>query len=73
MNALAGDLLPADIVFKMFSSFGIPVDVTQIIARERGFGVDLSGFETLLQEEQSRGREACLLSPSIKIHRMCYL
>ena len=40
--------------FKLYDSFGFPVDLTQVLARERGMTVDMPRFEELLQEQKDR-------------------
>jgi alanyl-tRNA synthetase len=44
--------------FKLYDTFGFPIDLTQIIAGERGVEVDLAGFERALEEQRERSREA---------------
>jgi alanyl-tRNA synthetase len=44
--------------FKLYDTFGFPIDLTQIIAGERGVNVDLTGFERALEEQRKRSREA---------------
>ncbi len=43
--------------FKLYDTFGFPLDLTQIIAGERGATVDLDGFEEALKEQRDRSRE----------------
>ena len=40
--------------FKLYDTFGFPVDLTQVLARERGLGVDMDRFAALLQEQKDR-------------------
>jgi alanyl-tRNA synthetase len=40
--------------FKLHDTFGFPVDLTQVIAQERGFGVDVAGYERALEEQRAR-------------------
>ncbi len=47
-----------DDAFKLYDTYGFPVDLTQIIAEERGWSVDQAGFETALKEQQERSRAA---------------
>jgi alanyl-tRNA synthetase len=44
--------------FKLYDTFGFPIDLTEIIAGERGVGVDLPGFEQALDEQRKRSRDA---------------
>jgi alanyl-tRNA synthetase len=47
-------VLSGDVVFLLHGTYGFPWDLTQIIARERGFDVDLEGFKKLLEDEAVR-------------------
>ena len=51
-------MLDGDTVFQLHSTYGFPVDLTADIARERHVRVDYAGYETAMQEEQKRSREA---------------
>jgi alanyl-tRNA synthetase len=42
--------------FKLYDTYGFPVDLTQIIAEERGWRVDVAGFERALEEQRERSR-----------------
>jgi alanyl-tRNA synthetase len=55
---LAGKELPGDTVFKLYDTYGFPVDLTADIARERGLGVDLAGFEAAMQGQRQQARAA---------------
>ncbi len=44
--------------FKLYDTFGFPIDLTQIIAGERGVDVDLTGFERALEHQRKRSRDA---------------
>ena len=46
--------LSGEVVFKLYDTFGFPKDLTEIVAAERGFGVDHEGYEKALAEQQSR-------------------
>lgn len=50
--------LPADVVFKLYDTFGFPEDLTALIARERGLTVDSIGFQKLMNEAQERSRSS---------------
>ena len=44
--------------FQLYDTFGFPLDLTELMARERGFSVDVEGFNTLLEEQRERSRQA---------------
>ncbi|MEO6317547.1 MAG: alanine--tRNA ligase [Acidimicrobiales bacterium] len=50
--------VPGDVAFKLHDTFGFPVEVTQEMAGERGIGVDLDTFTTLMQGQRARAKEA---------------
>ncbi|NIJ52378.1 alanine--tRNA ligase [Dyadobacter arcticus] len=52
INAIAGDE-----VFELSDTFGFPVDLTALIAREKGFQIDESGFQDALAEQKKRSRQ----------------
>lgn len=54
----AGDTLSGEAVFKLYDTYGFPVDLTADIARERGIGIDEIGFGAHMQEQRQRAREA---------------
>ena len=51
-------VIPGDVVFKLYDTFGFPVDLTADVARERGLEVDMAGFERAMEEQRERGRAA---------------
>ncbi len=53
-----GDVLPGKDVFKLYDTFGFPVDITREIAEEEGLRVDESGFEASMDEQRVRARSA---------------
>jgi alanyl-tRNA synthetase len=54
-QARGGTLAGAD-VFKLYDTFGFPVDLTALMAAERGYSVDVDGFEEELEAQRSRSR-----------------
>jgi alanyl-tRNA synthetase len=54
-QAVAPVIAGAD-VFRMYDTFGFPLDLTELIARDRGYQVDIAGFETALEEQRARSR-----------------
>jgi len=51
-------MLDGETVFKLYDTFGFPVDLTADIARERGITVDFAGFEEAMQRQRERARAA---------------
>jgi alanyl-tRNA synthetase len=51
-------VIPGADAFKLYDTFGFPIDLTQIIAGERGVDVDLAGFEQSLERQRKRSRDA---------------
>jgi alanyl-tRNA synthetase len=51
-------VIPGDEAFRLYDTFGFPVDLTELIAGERGVRVDTTGFERALEEQRSRSRAA---------------
>jgi alanyl-tRNA synthetase len=54
----AGGALPGAVAFKLYDTFGFPLDLTQDALREQGFGVDLAGFNAAMGEQRARARAA---------------
>jgi alanyl-tRNA synthetase len=50
--------IPGAEAFKLYDTFGFPIDLTEIIAGEHGVEVDLEGFERALEEQRTRSRTA---------------
>ena len=51
------DIIPGEEAFKLYDTFGFPLDLTELIARERSYRVDLEGFETALGRQRERSRQ----------------
>ncbi len=52
-----GDLSGPD-AFTLYDTYGFPLDLTEILARERGLSIDKSGFETCMEQQRQRARDA---------------
>src|SRR4051812_42675145 len=48
--------LGPDFVFKLYDTYGFPLDLTELMARERGIEVDKEGFEKLMERQRTRAR-----------------
>jgi len=51
-------IMPGRFVFKLYDTYGFPFDLTELMARERGFTVDKDGFDRLMEEQRARARSA---------------
>ena len=58
LNDLPGLELPGELIFQLYDTFGFPVDLTNDIARERGFALDMAGYERCMEEQRTRARAA---------------
>ena len=54
----AGGRLAGETAFKLYDTFGFPLDLTQDALRARGLGVDLAGFETAMERQRAEARRA---------------
>ncbi len=50
--------IPGDTVFRLYDTYGFPVDLTADIARERGLAIDMDGFDKAMAIQRTRAREA---------------
>ncbi len=55
-SSIKGKTFPADEAFKLYDTYGFPLDLTELMARERGLTVDAEGFEKLMNEQRNRAR-----------------
>ncbi|HEY5952876.1 MAG TPA: alanine--tRNA ligase-related protein, partial [Terrimicrobiaceae bacterium] len=50
--------VPGQVAFELYDTYGFPLDLTELMARERGMTVDVAGFEKLMEEQRARARRA---------------
>ena len=67
LGTLASGAIPGDVVFKLYDTYGFPVDLTADIARERSLELDLEGFEECMEEQRRRAREANRFAADISV------
>jgi alanyl-tRNA synthetase len=55
---LEGSVIPGEIVFKLYDTYGFPTDLTADIAREKNLELDMDGFNKAMDEQRARARAA---------------
>ncbi|PHM44620.1 alanyl-tRNA synthetase [Xenorhabdus mauleonii] len=55
---LSGDTLPGEAAFRLYDTYGFPVDLTADVCRERNIKVDEAGFDTAMENQRRRARES---------------
>lgn len=58
LDTVKGSVLDGETVFKLYDTYGFPADLTNDVARERGFTIDEEGFEAAMEEQRQRARDA---------------
>ena len=56
ISGLSGDTIDGKTVFKLYDTYGFPVDLTADVAREKGFAIDQAGFDVEMQAQRERAR-----------------
>ncbi|MCJ8502185.1 alanine--tRNA ligase [Desulfatitalea alkaliphila] len=56
LKAKGANEIPGELIFKLYDTFGFPVDIVQDVVRDTGMGVDLKGFESHMQAQRERSR-----------------
>ncbi len=57
-HGLSNPIFPGNFAFILYDTYGFPLDLTELMARERGLSVDTADFETLMEEQRARARAA---------------
>jgi alanyl-tRNA synthetase len=66
VKSQGGEMIPGDEVFKLYDTYGFPVDLTQVMASEHGLQVDMQGFERELSRQRERSKNAADFGPAVK-------
>src|SRR4029077_17246916 len=49
--------ISGEAAFRLYDTFGFPIDLTELMARERGYVVDIAGFEAALDQQRKRSQD----------------
>ena len=58
LSDLEGKVVPGELVFKLYDTYGFPADLTNDVAREKGLSIDEEGFEQAMAEQRKRAQKA---------------
>lgn len=58
LETLDGQVIPGDVVFKLYDTFGFPVDLTADIAREKELTIDEAGFQAAMEQQRQRAQQS---------------
>ncbi len=57
-SEIQNKIVPGNVAFELYDTFGFPLDLTSLIARERGYSVDEKGFQSEMQKQKERSKAA---------------
>ncbi len=57
LEQIADQTIPGDVIFKLYDTYGFPVDLTNDIARERGLSLDIEGYEAAMDSQRQRSQD----------------
>ena len=58
LESLSGTVIPGDVIFTLYDTYGFPADLTNDIARERGLTLDMAAYDTLMEQQRERARSS---------------
>lgn len=62
LSKIKDDVLPGEVAFKLYDTYGFPLDLTADVCRERNIKIDEAGFERSMEQQRTRAREASSFS-----------
>ncbi|HLD56105.1 MAG TPA: alanine--tRNA ligase [Candidatus Omnitrophota bacterium] len=65
LSSLKGKVMPGDIVFELYDTYGFPDELTHVISKKSGKEIDEKGFETLLEEQRKRAKASSKIRDTI--------
>ena len=57
LEKIPDQTIPGDVIFKLYDTYGFPVDLTNDIARERGLSLDVEGYEAAMASQRQRSQD----------------
>jgi alanyl-tRNA synthetase len=57
LRQMTDQTIPGDVIFKLYDTYGFPVDLTNDIARERGLSLDIEGYEAAMASQRQRSQD----------------
>jgi alanyl-tRNA synthetase len=66
IGSIQGNEIPGETVFRLYDTYGFPVDLTNDVARERGLTLDEAGFEAAMDAQRARARAASKFSVDLR-------
>ncbi|MFM1895152.1 MAG: hypothetical protein RLZZ385_226 [Pseudomonadota bacterium] len=67
ITRLDGKVIPGDMVFRLYDTYGFPVDLTADVAREHGLTLDMAGFDSAMAQQREQARSASSFGATEKI------
>lgn len=61
-EAYTGNPIAGDFAFELYDTYGFPIDLTQLMARENNMSVDMDGFTACMEQQKNRSRQATAMS-----------
>lgn len=58
LESLSGTVIPGDVIFTLYDTYGFPADLTNDIARERGLTLDMAAYDMLMEQQRERARSS---------------
>ena len=58
LESFAGETIPGEVVFRLYDTYGFPTDLTNDVAREKGYSLDMEGYEQCMAQQRERARSA---------------
>jgi len=72
-RASGGAILPGEEVFRLYDTYGFPVEMTRDVARERGLAIDEAGFDVAMAAQRERARAAQAFAAPVEDRRVAAL